>query len=245
MRPRWPRFDAACQRLARRALHLLALGFFAGGPALADHETHRFNGSFWGLQLHSGVSWVSEPEANPGPTLGVSARFASLMSLLDVQASFLWSRYIFDEETPDGPTETDVTRYSLGGSIQLHPLFMRHLGNDRFSYTLAALYLSIGLDFDIIDSDEATATGAGLHIGGGTDIPLWQDDADGWGFWIGLNYRHRFLSASPAIAGVSDFGEHTILISLAYRHHGILFARLPRPEELNDLTPVSAAPARR
>lgn len=195
-----------------------------------------YQGAFWAVQLHSGVMFRhgAGPGESPAPVLGLSARVATLLSLLDVQLTWLTAAW---EATAESHAPTHVRRHSLGVALHLHPLFMRHLENDATAFWLGGIYLSVGGDLDLVDLDRAGVEPAfGFHIGAGTDIPLGDVDR-GWGIWLGLSYRLKFLGVHGDAPGLGDFDEHAFLLTLAYRNNDIGFARFPRPAELDDREP--------
>lgn len=215
-----------------------------GAAGLARAEAHpdpkmRFQGAFWGLQMHTGL--VSRLAANagesPGPTLGLSARLAGYMSILDLQLSVIGSMY--DARSTAGEA-TDVKRLSLGLETHLHPMFMEVLRGTTLARTIGSLYVAIGADLDLTALDGAgldtTEARFGWHIGGGFDVPLTDPDR-GWSLWLGFAYRLKFLSVPTGVAGLQDFDEHTFLVSFAYRNNDIFFARLPRPPEMDHRDP--------
>ena len=71
---------------------LLILCLLLAPHARAEQaEPLGYQGAYWGLQAHFGM--VLPDEASPGPTYGVSARLATLASLLDIQAMVLAGHY--------------------------------------------------------------------------------------------------------------------------------------------------------
>jgi len=209
----------------------------SGGAAPALYQ-----GAFWGLQVHGGTLWrvqAGQGEA-PGPVVGISGRVATLLSLVDLQLSFLAGRYGAVDAGGEG---VDVGRYSVGVQAHLHPFFVTHLRNTGFWYWWASIHLSVGADFDIIEVGRADARGLGFHIGLGSDIPL-GNVSEGWGLWLGVGYRLKFLRPGSLGPGLDNFDEHAFLLTLAYRNNDITFARFPKPAELHDHDPIPPTRAR-
>lgn len=242
---------ARCQRAFAAVAAVAAVAVAVGAPSPAwadggslgspaDDPPALYQGAFWAVQLHAGVVWRQDggPGERPAPILGLSARIATLMSLLDVQLTWLTAAW---EATADDHPPTHVRRHSVGLALHLHPFFMRHLGNDNLAFWLGGIYLSLGGDLDLTGLDgpglDRLEPGFGFHIGAGTDIPL-GDVVDGWGIWLGLSYRLKFLGAHSDAPGLGDFDEHALLITLAYRNNDIGFARFPKPQELDDSEPA-------
>jgi hypothetical protein len=152
---------------------------------------------------------------------------ASILSLADVQISFVGSRYRAELEQGS----FDVTRFSVGGEIHLHPLFLFTIRNTRVWYWLAGIYGSVGMDLDITQfEDEGTELDFGWHIGAGMDVPLTDPDA-GSSLWLGLAYRLKFLEILDPHGIAADFDEHMLLLTIGYRNHDVDFMRWPRPSE--------------
>ncbi|TNF27088.1 MAG: hypothetical protein EP329_20155 [Deltaproteobacteria bacterium] len=225
-----------CQRAAWlatiSAAVLLALGAGRQAHAAADEDdASLYFGAFWGVAVHTGLVLRADggPDEAPGPLLGVSARLATLLSLLDAELSLRTARYGARDRAG---SEVDVARYSVALDVHLHPLFMAHLQNDNFAFWRGALYVSIGAGLEVLSSDapgiDELHAAFGWHLGAGTDIPL-GDVTHGWGLWLGLSYRYGFLGADSGVPGLGDFDEHTVLVSLGYRNNDIRFARFPRP----------------
>lgn len=202
-----------------------------GADGADDDEGALYFGAFWGVQVHTGLVLRADggPGEGPGPLLGVSARIATLLSLLDLQLSGVTSRYTAHTTAGAG---IDVARYSLGLDVHLHPFFIDHLQNDNFHFWKAAIYVAVGAGLEVISADgdgsDEIHPAFGWHLGAGTDIPL-GDVTHDWGLWLGIAYRFGFLGAKSGVAGLGDFDEHTILLTLGYRNNDIGFARFPRP----------------
>lgn len=227
---------------------LLALGPIAwadavppptGEDAAVDADPARYQGSYWALQAKAGVVYrlhAGEGEL-PGPAVGASVRVATFLSLLDVELGVLASTY--EAVAPDGNGRLRVQRLSLGGEIHLHPLLTTILKNTTLWYILAGCYGSIGIDLDLTfepDADEPTMA-LGWHIGAGLDIPL-GDPNGGWGLWLGLSYKLRFLEAETSIEDLSEFDEHIMLLTFGYRNNDLNFFRAPRPPEMDYREPA-------
>lgn len=201
----------------------------------APEEPFRYQGAYWGVQLHGGIvhRQHSGPGETPGFVYGASFRIASVLSLADFQLTILRSAY--DAGHPDGEP-LSVGRISIGVEGHLHPLFTQILKNDTFHYWLAGLYLSLGIDLDITTIEgrglDRLETDPGWHIGLGTDYPL-TDPNVGWSIWLGVAYRMKFLGVASGVHGLHNFMEHTVFLTLGYRNNNIYSARIPRPTEFD------------
>lgn len=206
--------------------------------AQADHggdEGYRYQGAYWALQAHSGLVTRAAPlpGETPGPLYGVSFRLASLLSLADVQASFLGS--VYRTRAPDGRS-VGVARWSLGIEAHAHPFMITILRNTTLWYWIAGLYGAAGVDLDLTRLTPRGAPGRteadfGWHIGAGSDFPV-TDPNEGWGLWVGVQYKLRFLDVHPRDLGLGSFDEHLLLVTVGYRDNDVFFARAPRPDEL-------------
>lgn len=222
-------------------------------PARADGASPEgpllYQGAYWGVQVHSGLVLRLDAGEDDGPGLafGASARLASILSIADFQLTLLGSSYT--AATPGrggsgsvGPAgRVDVSRLSVGVEGHFHPLFMTVLKNDTFWYWLAGLYGSLGADLDVTglegDGVDRSEVDFGWHIGGGSDFPL-TDPNKGWGIWVGVSYRLKFLRVDSGISGFRNFDEHTFMLTFAYRNNDIFFFRAPRPPEFDVRDPA-------
>ena len=215
-------------------------------PARADGgdtgpPPYRYQGTYWALQAHTGVvaRFDPLPRETPGPLYGASIRLASFLSLLDVQAGFLGSAY--STSALDGAT-VGVSRWSVGVEGHFHPLMITILRNNTFWYWVAGIYLAGGIDLDITQLDPRGHTGrtefdVGWHLGGGSDFPL-TDPNEGWGLWLGVQYKLRLLQVASADLGLGAFHEHAFLLTIGYRNNDVFFFRGPRPDELDYRDPT-------
>jgi len=205
-----------------------------GPPAPSEDPPHLYQGAYWGLQAHVGFvhRLMAHADDLPGPAVGVSARLASYMSLADFQLTLQGSMY--DATTSTGE-QVGVKRLSVGAEVHLHPLFLNHLENSTFWYWAAGIYISVGADVDITwveGAGKGAALSPGFTVGGGMDYPL-TDVHAGWSLWLGASYKIRITGASTGVPGLTNFNEHTVLITLGYRNNDIFGFRAPRPSELD------------
>ncbi len=227
-----------CCQILVTALAAVALAAPLAQAQEPDEPAQRkpYFGGYWGLQAHTGLVVRADAAEGdtPGPALGVSARLASILSLADVQARLLASTY--DATASDGRVAA-VTRLSVGPEIKGHPLFIVLLRGDWLALLLSSFYVSGGADLDVVsvDADGAgrTRVGLGLHLGAGLDLPL-TDRHRPQGLWLGAAYQLKLLTLDTGVPGVSDFTEHTALLTLGWRWHDLSWARVPRPGELQD-----------
>ncbi|MGM0574563.1 MAG: hypothetical protein ACQEXJ_02345 [Myxococcota bacterium] len=230
-----------CQHAAAWCIGLLLMAASPGTSAqeqvtrVGEAEPQRYQGGFWAVQAHAGVLGRVEagPDETVGPALGASLRLASILSIADVQATLLGGGY---RTTSRAGGEVGVRRWSVGGELHVHPLFLAHLYNTRPWFVLAGLYVSAGLDLDVTHlaparGDTRRELDLGWHLGAGADVPL-TDPHAGSGVWLGLAFRQKFLSVASGPLGLGDFDERVFLLTLAWRDNDLSFARVPRPDEL-------------
>jgi hypothetical protein len=200
-----------------------------------ESDTTRYQGAYWGLQVHTGALYRMFARSGdlPGPLFGASARLASVLSIADLQLAALGGYY--RASASDG-TQADIGRVSVGLELHGHPLFITILQNEPLWYWVAGLYGTLGVDFELTTisagGEPRVEADFGWHLGAGMDIPL-NDPNQGWGLWLGLGYALKFLHVDTGLPGLGNFNEHTFVVTLAYRNNDILFARLPRPSELD------------
>jgi hypothetical protein len=216
-------------------------------PAPAAPPAHKYQGAYWGLQLHLGLVHRLAARADdlPGPMVGVSARIASILSIADFQLNLQGSMYTAHTAAAD---EVAVKRLTVELEGHFHPMFMQHLQNTDYWFWVAGvagIYGSAGVALEITDLDGAgqsrTELDAGWHLGAGMDYPL-TDVHAGWSLWLGVAYKLRFLSVDTGIGGLGNFSEHTVVITLGYRNNDIFFGRLPKPSEFDYRDPAPALP---
>ncbi len=236
MWPKGTRRSALCQTLCVLAIALAPTLARGSTEGTATEGGPRYNGGFWGLQLHLGVTSRVDADLGEGigPVLGVSGRIATLMSLVDVQVGVRAGTY-------DGPEGASVSRWSATAELHAHPMFLRHLYGSNRWYWLAGLHVSFGAGLEVVGVTapgiDETLPGFGWQIGAGTDIPVGEVD-DGWGLWLGVDYTLKFLAVHSAAPRLDDFDEHVLVFTLAYRNNDIGFAQVPRPPELDDREPL-------
>jgi len=217
-------------RLAARCLVLLAACLLvAPGARAEEEEPLGYQGAYWGLQAHLGVLLPDDltDGSLPGPAYGVSARLATLASLVDIQATFLAGHYT--RQGLAGGT-VNIDRLSFGIEAHGHPFLTLMLKGDFLFQWLASLYGSFGLDLDLAQAgDGRWFHDAGLKLGGGSDVAL-TDVNQGWALWLGFSYHTKI--SSIRVPGLGALGEHIVLLTIAYRNNDIYFMRAPRPDEV-------------
>lgn len=189
-----PRRGRACQIAVAG---IAAVGIPLAGAAAGAHaeeaggEIDRFDGSFSAWQVQGGAAAVGGAGFTT-PVLGASFRYATLLSLLDVQAGL---------------------RGREGGAgllveLHPHPFFLTQLTSGRFGLVLAGLHGVLGAEALWRDGP-----GAAGHLGAGWDLPL--SDPDHAGPWVGLGWRRVFHSS-----GFSD--EIALTLALRFPGPGSL-----------------------
>jgi len=181
-----------------------------GNEAASHDEARRYNGSFLGSHVESGLSMPlpgSDLEGL-GWQLGASVRMATILQILDFSGS-----YHFHQSHIDGQRHQD---HSVTLDFRFHPLLFMHLFQTRTSYTLATIYTlafvgPMMTSSKALGRDYAPVYGFGL----GLDIPLGPiNRARAW--WLGINWRARFAEVEQM-----DLYSHSLNLNLSYRFHGI------------------------
>ncbi len=180
-----------------------------------------------GPHLLADTSW----DGGLGWMLGAHARVATVMQVIDFQLEYHFAVHQLRVEG----AEVDMHRHSLSSSVNLHPFFLQVLGNNRFYYTLAGLYLQSGFSVEFtglqgrdlnLDRDDIAF---GLHIGAGIDTPLDDPNVGGGGFWLGVNWRWKWVFMTPGLGAHDDLAAHRLLRVLSSRRHNLGYPRAPRP----------------
>jgi hypothetical protein len=181
-------------------------------------------GAWRGLEIRGGLGAAEGGFSGLG---GISGRLATLLSLVDVDLG------VTVRGGGPRPDDAAVTVVSPAVEARAHPLFMRHLRGD---WTLAALYVSLGVGADVMARSQrpGLAAGIALRVGLGGDVPLTRPSDGGPSVWLGLGYRLRISAVPAAPPGLRDQDGHELWTSLSIRWHGVDFMRVPRPPELDD-----------
>lgn len=207
----------------------------AESPAPGSTTGHsRWMGAYWGLELKTGLSIrTTDGELDLEPAVGLGARIATLMSLVDLELSALVT-----------PLDERYTRTAIGLDLRLHPLFVRMLHADFGSRVLAGLHLAVGGGVDLLsappppalggDASASTKAAFAFSFGLGADIPLTNPARNDPSLWLGIGWRMRFVGFESAPPGLRDMDEHLVVLQLGLRFHDIGFARIPKPPELDD-----------
>lgn len=198
-----------------------------------ESEPIRFNGGFWGLQVHTGLA-IRSQSGQIAPTFALAGRFASLMSLLDVEAS-IWLSFYSQNAGPDKHERYDVLHTSMFFSGHLHPMFSDHLKGGFGSLFLASIYLGPGIGLELVSLDNkhtsSLTPGFGFNLDLGAAIPLTQVQNEPRSWWLGLDYRYKFVGVETGVTGLQNFDQHMIVLSLQLRFHDINTVHFPRPDE--------------
>ena len=194
----------------------------------------RYNGAFVGVGVFGGASILQDEgwDSPVGGVTGVYGRLASVLSLVDVQIEYAWSR---NGANVRGRELTDLRfeRHGLGMSVNLHPMFLSVLGGDWASYALSAAYAQIGLstEFTSFRSDsepqrDQDDTAFSLHFGAGIDVPL-GDASGASAFWLGLSWRWKFVYLDPPRFSTGDqpneTNTHSVVLAFSYRYQSLHF----------------------
>lgn len=213
---------------------LSALAAVLALAAPPDPPEIRYNGAFVGVGVFGGASILQDQrwESPVGGVVGVYGRLASVLSLIDVQLEYAWSR---NDAKASGnvPTDLRFDRHGLAMSVNLHPMFLSVLGNDWASFALAAAYAQIGLstEFTSFGSDvepqrDRDDVAFSLHVGAGIDVPL-GDASGASAFWLGLSWRWKFVYLDPPqLSGVDQPNEtntHSVVLAFSYRYQSLNF----------------------
>ncbi|MEC8023089.1 MAG: hypothetical protein VX223_04095, partial [Myxococcota bacterium] len=195
----------------------------------------QYNGGFIAPGLFAGIEVLgaSDWDRRIGWVTGVYARTASVMSVFDVQLEYSVTGHVLAE----GPVRADMVRHSLSSSVNLHPFFLRLIAADYASRVLSAMYLQLGLSAEIMDlrSDDSrfdrNDVAFSLHWGAGVDVPLGNPNGHGT-FWLGVNWRWKFVYLDPKFYGHDDTDAHQLVLVLTYRFNNTSFTRVERPQQL-------------
>ena len=185
--------------------------------------SNEYTGAFIGLGLSGGPSYTSIQNLSSGWGInsGAHLRFNHVANMVDGQLSYSFGKYSLEHNK----NNLDYTHHNLVLSAGFHPLFFLILGNNRYNFTLASIYLQVGAsaEYHKIDLSNYPAEWAfGFHIGFGFDIPL-DDPNDGGGFWFGVNYRFNSSKLDQHPSGTRRISEHLFLLRITYRHNGLIF----------------------
>lgn len=206
------------------------------GARADDTEVGRFyTGAGVGAAVFAGPTVLGDRswQDRVGWAVGAYARLSTVMQIVDLQLEYHHDR--LDTRADDAPVT--VRRHSVSQSTNLHPLFLRMLGNNRLWYILGSWYLQVGLSLELtalespllgIDRDDKAL---GIHVGTGLDFPL-DDPNDGGAFWLGVLWRYAFIGMNPRIGAHEDLDTHFVLLAVSYRSNDLSFGRVPRPPEL-------------
>lgn len=217
--------------LERFEILLIVLLSTGHAYATPDEAGLHYTGGTLGIGLVSGPSLLadSDYENRTGYLAGINVRFSSVMQVIDTALEYTNEGY--NPTTSSGQKST-VQRHSLTLLANAHPLFLRIWGNDRFWYTVAGWYLQggLGAEWTRIGDDSFKAAMA-CHLGTGIETPL-DDPNNGGGFWLGFNWRWKFIFMNPKLEGHRDLDTQLFLLTLTYKWNNISFARVNRPPEL-------------
>ncbi len=166
----------------------------------APAEPILYTGAFRALQLDLGST---PPFAAEQTTLGLSARAATVLSLLDGEL-----RYAL--RMADGRRV-----HRLGATAHLHPLALTALLNHQWGRWLSAASAHLGMGTALTEGESSGAFGLWWSYGAALDIPLADPDA-GSALWLGLVYENSGFSAAIEQSRVA-----AVSLRLGYRANGI------------------------
>lgn len=184
-----------------------------------------FNGTFTAIEARYGLTQVGGNDYS-GYSLDAGLRMAFPMYVGDMRLG-----YRFDDLSHDGkaPDPGQISTHSLIASLALHPLYLVLLGNDWLSYTIASLYVDLGLgaqlswrDMKSPVSGDGFDAGFAWHLGAGIDIPLWDADL-GQAPWLNLLYRYQRADFDLDDERALDLHTHTLFVGLSWRFNRLLF----------------------
>ena len=199
--------------------------------ATPDEAGLHYTGGTLGVGLVSGPSLLSDSdyEKRAGYVAGLNVRFSSVMQIFDAALEYTNEGY---KPTTSHGQNTTIQRHSVTLLANGHPLFLRIWGNNRLWYTLAGWYIQTGLGAEWTRvGDDSYKSSAAVHLGTGIETPL-DDPNNGGGFWLGVNWRWKFVFMRPELDGHHDLDAHLFLLTLTYKWNNISFTRLDRPPEL-------------
>ena len=203
--------------------------------AIADHgedEGYPYMGAYWGVQTHAGLlsPITLKPGFEPGVSYGVSGRISTLMGLIDLELGSRGGHYVVRS---DAGVRTPVDRFNFALEGKVHPLLAKMLTKDFFNMLVASAYGSVGVSYDLIHLRESSGSrlvhNMGWTFGAGGDLPLTDPGTEGWGLWLGLDYKVRLMSFPTR--GYEWFHEHVLTMRLSVRVNDIYFGYVPRPAE--------------
>jgi len=233
-------YSARVRSPAICALVLGLLAVHAPRAAAAEPRTYGdYDGAFWGFEARAGAVFrTDDPGLEPIAGLGLGLRAATLLSLIDVELgleTFAATRLA----GPEGDkTDHDLRRTSVIGEARLHPLFVRALEGGFGARLLASIHVSLGGALELMwvggKAQDQTNVGVGVRVGVGAEVPLTDPSARSWSLWLGAAWRLTVVGFSAAPRGLGDMDQQGVWLSLSLRFHGVDFARIPKPPELND-----------
>jgi hypothetical protein len=189
-----------------------AQGFEDGwlSPPPDEDQSQSFNGSFWGFGARVGPTSVADSD-DGGLSFDVGPRISFPMYLGDLRLGYR-------QDALDG----DLTVHSLNTSLAVHPLYLVLLGNGWLWYSIASLYVDIGVGAQLATVADSTDPGFVWHWGAGIDIPVWTPDAFGQALWINVLYRNQ--RGSLDLPGASrDLSQRTLFLGLEWRVNTLPF----------------------
>lgn len=214
-----PRGPSTRWRCALRGLVIGCVVLATPRPASADAppaaEVSRFNGSFVGARVETGVSAPLPGSAvdAAGFTIGAAARLATIMQVMDVSATWQHLRSAADGR--------GVQQHQLAIEGRLHPLFREHLRGSRVGHTLGSVWVSLLVGAGHAArggvADWSPAFGGGL----GVDVHLRHPPRD-HGLWLGVAWR-AFWQRPRLDGGDRTLTHQVFSVSLELRHFGLDF----------------------
>jgi hypothetical protein len=203
--------------------------------ATPDEAGVNYTGGTIGIGFVGGPTLLTDTGYNhlSGYMTGIQTRVSSVMQIIDLGLEYSFEANEFRAQG----VPVEMRRHSLTYLAYAHPLFLRLLGNNRLWYTVASWFVQVGFgaEFSSIKSEplalDQNSTDFGMVLGTGFETPL-DNPNDGAAFWLGFNYRWKFVFSNPGIQGHDQMDTHQFLLTLIYRSNNISAARVKRPPEL-------------
>jgi hypothetical protein len=217
------------------ALVSLTLGTPISASADRSDVGTQYNGGFIAPGLFVGAEILASTNWDDRASwlTGVYFRTASVLSVFDIQVEYS----VAGHTLKSGAKRGRMTRHSVSTSLNLHPFFTRMLAADYGSRVLSAFYLQLGLSGEFMSLEreapdvDRTHSAFSLHWGAGFDMPLGDPNGDG-AFWLGFNWRWKFVYWDPQFPGNNDTHAHQTVMVLTYRFNNISFTRIDRPDQM-------------
>ncbi len=231
MPPRHLLAASTCAALSLLSLSASAEGAFDDGwvaPADTLAYGDAFNGTFTDLSARYGFTTIAQNDYS-GYAIDLGARMSFPMLLGDVRLAYRYDALTSDAgaRAPQAPELSPLQSHHAGASLALHPLYLVLLGADWLSYTIASLYLDLGLGVqyatrDADDHLKRSDLGFTYHFGVGIDSPLWNPDV-GYALWLNVLYRNQRADFDLDDSREIGLSAHTLFVGLSWRWNSLLW----------------------